>query len=179
MRVNFASGNHPFPSPLWHNVDLNNWPGVDEKVNLLSDDWGTVRKVTKVYVGHFLEHLTQGEGYTFLYRLRNVMVPGGLAVFVGPDVDKARAWHAAGQMPDGLLHACLKHGEPDGDNRAGCHLSETTERSVTEMLVDVGFVVRPASTWDDLFTIDVPVISRSDWQYVIVANAPAGRRRVA
>lgn len=174
MKVHFASGTHPFPKPWW-NVDLNDWPqGVDERVDLLSGDWGSIEAVTLAYVGHWLEHITNAEGYTFLYRLREVMVPGSTAVFVGPDVNRAQEQHERGLMSDDLLFACRPHGVPeggDGHNRAGCHLSPTTATNVSRLLEDTGWSNVRSPTWMALAGMGIPVINASDWQYCLTANA--------
>ncbi len=170
MLVHLASGTHPFPSP-WVNVDLNEHEGVNEIVDLLSDDWGSVKNVEIAYVGHWLEHMTNEEAYTFLYKLKSVMIPGGVAVFVGPDVVRARVLHGRGMIPQSLLDACLPHGEADGHNRAACHLSQTTESSVHQMLDDAGWAGTHTPKWSTLPLLDIPVIDRSEWQYVLMAAA--------
>lgn len=169
MRVHFASGYHPFPPP-WLNVDFHDCG--DQQVNLLEEFPDNLSGITWAYVGHFLEHLTVAEGVVFLRRVRASMATDGALIVVGPDVGKGRAWFEQGRIGDDLLFAMGRHGDPDGDDRADCHLWDCTGARVVEMLADAGWAhveEFPLGELPQRFP-EVPVIDLAEWQFAVVAR---------
>lgn len=172
MRVNFASGEHPFPAPWW-NVDLNDHIGVSEHVDLLDEFPPSITDVERAYVGHWLEHLTVSEAVEFLTRVRAAMRPGGQIVVVGPDVERAEAMNQAGQLPDGLLAAIRPHGERYGNDVSHIHAWPCTAEQVRRMMSVAGLTGVDDLDWSSLAALDIPVISDAPWQFVLTATVPA------
>lgn len=177
MKVHFAAGVHaPKFSPRqgWWNVDFEQGPGIQQRVNLLAEDWpDNLADITVAYVGHFLEHLWPDEAVTFLERVLKRMAPGGQLVVVGPDAHKGKAMHDRGQIPASLLAQIKAHGDPNGDDRGACHLWDCTEDVVVQQAMFAG--------WQDVRAQDitrmrrvtpgVPVISTAAWQLLVTATA--------
>lgn len=175
MKVHFAAGVHALkfsPRLGWWNVDFEPGRGIQQRVDLLSDDWpDNLKDITVAYVGHFLEHLYPSESHQFLSRLLGRMAPGGRLVVVGPDADLGTAQN----VPASLLRQIKAHGEPDGNNRADCHLWDCTGPLVADQALRAG--------WDDAsvqditkmksLLPDVPVISTAAWQLLVTATAPS------
>lgn len=91
--LNVASGNHYAP-----------WWGVNFDLNFDSDlraDAGRLpfrsQSFEVVYMGHFLEHVPWEVIPTLLTEVRRVLVPGGVAMAVGPCIHRA------------ILHAQPRH----------------------------------------------------------------------
>lgn len=171
MKVHFASGTHKFQKP-WHNVD---WSvAADQKVNLLDEFPGNLNHIEWAYVGHFLEHITPDEGVLFLRRVRERMQHRGRIVVVGPDINKGRAMHERGRLPDHLMAAIGAHGkcdENDPANRGGVHMWNCSGEAVVQQLID--------AEWSEPheFSIsqlpqqfpEVPIIDLSAWQFAVTA----------
>lgn len=177
MKVHFAAGVHaPKFSPRhgWHNVDFTLGPGIQQRVNLLADDWpDNLVDIQLAYVGHFLEHLWEDEAGEFLERLLKRMAPGGQLVVVGPDAVLGAQEYAAGRIPANLLRQIKAHGEPNGDDRAECHLWDCDGRTVRLMAELAGW---SGATVHDIthmrrVTPGVPVISTAAWQLLVTATA--------
>lgn len=169
MHVNFASGTHPFPKPWW-NIDLNDHPGVDEHVDLLTD-LGSVHDIKLAYVGHFLEHITPDEAVDFLTRVRDRMDPRGWIVVAGPDVPKAREMHVAGELTIDLLIQIGAHGTRSGNDCSHVHEWECSVKEVQRMLEEAGFVGVGGVGWDQFPHLGIPVISDAGWQLALIASA--------
>lgn len=177
MKIHFAAGVHATkfsPRHGWWNVDFTLGPGVQQRVNLLADDWPeNLQDIEVAYVGHFLEHLWPDEAVAFLEQVRKRMAPGGVLVVVGPDAIKGRAMYDRGQIPASLLAQIRAHGDPNGDDRAECHLWDCTEGVVVQQAMFAG--------WQDVRARDitqmrrvipgVPVISTAAWQLLVTATA--------
>lgn len=168
MRVNLASGTHPFPG--WWNVDLNDHPDVDERVDLLAG-LGSVVDVELAYVGHFLEHLTPHECVDFLTRTRGVMRPGGRIVVVGPDIDRAQLLFEDGLLSPDLFAAIKPHGLRHGNDVSHIHEWVCTGTEVREMLERAGFGPANDLDWPAVAALGVPVISDAPWQLAVTAVA--------
>lgn len=177
MKVHFAAGVHaPKFSPRdgWWNVDFALGPGVQQRVDLLSDDWPeNLTDITVAYVGHFLEHLWPDEAVTFLERVRSRMAPGGLLVVVGPDTHKGQAMHDRGLIPASLLKQIKAHGEPNGNDRGGCHLWDCTDAVVVQQATFAGWQDAQSRDITQMrrVTPGVPVISTAAWQLLVTATA--------
>ena len=170
MRVQFASGEHCFPSPWW-NIDYNT--KADQKVDLLEPLPENLQEIQWAYIGHFLEHLTPDEGVDFLVRVRERMIPGGTIVIVGPDAVKGQRWYDQGRIPRFLLDAIKAHGEPIGNNRGNCHMWDCTGEAVVQQLLDAGFTDAEEFPLGELprrFS-KIPVISLDEWQFAASAKA--------
>jgi len=169
VRVHFAAGEHPFPTP-WHNVDYR--PPCDQQVDLLKPLPKNLTGIEWAYVGHFLEHITPTEGVTLLRRIRARMAPEGRLLVVGPDIEKGRRMHAANQIPDDMLYAIGAHGDPDGNNRTGCHLWDCSGEAVVAQAVKAGWAAEefPLGQMPALYP-DIPVISLAEWQFAVVGHA--------
>lgn len=169
MRVNFASGVHPFDPP-WRNLDLNDHPGVDERVDLTTSV-GTATDIEIAYVGHFLEHLLYSECLAFLTRVRAAMRPGGLIVVVGPDADRAAAMARAGEIGPELLEAIRPHGYRTGVDVSHVHAWECTPGKVRWLLEQAQFTNPVEIGFDDFGALGIPVISDTAWQFAMTATA--------
>lgn len=168
MRVHFASGTHPFPAP-WLNVDFHQ--PCDQVVDLLRPWPKNLSGIQRAYVGHFLEHLTPAEGVRFLFRLRTRMAPGGRLVVIGPDAVKGQRFFERGQIPAELLAAIRAHGEPNGNDRASCHLWDCTGDAVVAQAAKAGWTAEefPIAQLPDRLP-EVPVIDLSGWQFAVTAT---------
>lgn len=177
MKVHFAAGTHPFPAP-WRNVDFEGFqPGITDQADLLDGIPEHLTGIEDAYVGHFLEHLYLHEGVTFLARVLERMAPGGRLTIVGPDVNKARQWHGAGQITRELLEACEAHGEVDPDQphaRGAVHLWDCTAQQVVDLANAAGWTRAQEFPIREMRRVvpGVPVISDAGWQFAVVATAP-------
>lgn len=177
MKVNFASGIHPFPAP-WVNVDLNQHPDVHERVDLLEDWPPSIADVELAYVGHFLEHITQAECGAFLRRLRSVMRDGGRVVVVGPDVAVAEYMYAEGQISQELLVSILPHGERYGNDVSHIHAWGPTVDNMERLLECAGFLDTQDITFDRVWRYGIPIITADEWQMAITARWSPGEHRI-
>jgi predicted SAM-dependent methyltransferase len=171
--VNFASGTHPFPAPWW-NVDLNDHPGVNERVDLLDEFPPTLVDIHLAYVGHFLEHITPDEAVDFLTRVHDRMDPRGRIVVAGPDAPKAREMHVAGELTADLLIQIGAHGTRYGNDCSHVHEWECSVKEVQRMLEEAGFHGVGGIGWDQFPHLGIPVISDAGWQLALIAAASSG-----
>jgi len=171
MIVNFASGTHPFPAPWW-NVDLNDHPGVDLRVDLLAGLSGLV-DIETAYVGHFIEHLLPHEAREFLTRVGRAMRPDGQIVVVSPDVHKAISLHEGGLLSDDLLRAIRAHGLREGNDVSHVHEWNCHESAVRTLLEEAGFTRIANLDWTDFGRLHIPVISDAAWQFALIATPGA------
>lgn len=92
MKLNLAHGTHPTGLPGWLNVDLP-WDGV-RGADVYADAFSLPFRdaaFEAAYVGHFLEHVEWDLIPAVLAELRRVLMVPALVMFVGPDIDRARA----------------------------------------------------------------------------------------
>lgn len=148
----------------WVNVDHEDCPYKrDETLDLTGElPW---TNVSVAYLGHLLEHLTPPQCLGLLTGLCDRMVPGGMVMVVGPDVELAALygtgpWHTMDQ---------LRHG---ADRWGGdVHHWECTTAKVIELLVEAG--------WSDVTDVGIenvppfwPVVDRRlRWQLAVGAHA--------
>lgn len=176
--VHLAAGEHADKFPGWFNVD--GFPGrkIDLVIDLITPGWSEEieyqwGRPDVAYVGHFLEHMTPGEATKFVRELHEWLAPDGRAVFVGPDVPKARLMARRGLIPQELLRACEAHGEIDPDNptdRCAVHAWNTSGPAVVELLQDAGWgftVEHGIKPWP---LKEVPCISDAAWQYLVTSE---------
>ena len=153
-------------------------PGTDQVADLLDPLPDNLVEIRVAYVGHFLEHLSQEEGVTFLQELRERMVSGGLLVVVGPDVERATSMFKAGAIPKDLYEATLAHGYiPEGEphNRGAIHMWDCTGHDVVDMLEAAGWVDAHEFPVNEMnkHAKTVPLIDGGTWQFAALAYAPA------
>jgi predicted SAM-dependent methyltransferase len=151
----------------WHNVDHEPCPHPrDETVDLTGPLPWPDGSIELVYAGHLLEHLTYEQCRTLLVGLRDLMVPGGQLMAIGPDMALVES------LGTGDRHEVdeLRHGGHrwQGDE----HRWECTTALIEGLLrdadwlevTDVG-IANVALSW--------PVIDRvPQWQFAVSAVAP-------
>lgn len=84
-RVHVGSGPKAL-KPDWWNVDVRDFPGVDE-VRDITQPWDGFSDVTHVYGEHFLEHLDPGPAIDFLVNARRAMTDDGRLRLTTPSVE--------------------------------------------------------------------------------------------
>ena len=153
MRLNLGCGE--FPARRWVNVD--SWPGVrpDVAASLLALPFRD-RSASRVYAGHVLEHLDYHlEVPDALAEVRRVLTPGGRAVFVTPDCDRATG------MPE-------HHGAVHGGHRwPGDEHKWAASESRLLAAVQVWFPGARAVPIGDV-PAGWPVVSRAAWQCAVI-----------
>lgn len=172
MRVNLGCGDRYADG--WHNVDRDSPHRKDETVDLTKPLPWPAQSVTHAYLGHVLEHLTQGQACHLMVRLHRAMAPLGEVMIVGPDVDVAIDQALAGTL-DTTYHSldsiiCGGRRWP-GD----AHLWRSTGADTRRMLEVAGFaeiksvgISRVDESW--------PVADRvPSWQFAIYARCVPGR----
>ena len=83
MRLHIGSG--PVAIEGWTNVDVAAYPGVDLVLDV-REPW-PFTNVELIFAEHFLEHLTLGEGLTFLRECRRVLRADGVLRLSTPNLD--------------------------------------------------------------------------------------------
>lgn len=100
MRLNVGCG--PHYAEGWWNTDLVQVPGIidpDQVVTAADPLPFPDATVERAYLGHVLEHVPWADVPAFLGRLRQVLAPGGVACFVGPDTFEVLDLWKAGTEP--------------------------------------------------------------------------------
>jgi hypothetical protein len=177
--VHLAAGEHASKFPGWLNVDGFAGPHIDLVVDLITPGWSkTIEeqwgRPDLAYIGHFLEHMTPEEASEFVRELHGWLTPGGKAVFVGPDVPKARLLAQQRRIPQSLLEACEAHGEINPENptdRCAVHAWNTSGSAVVDLLHEAGWdfaIEHGISPWP---MRDVPCISDAVWQYLVISHS--------
>ncbi len=171
MKVHFASGPHPFKG--WVNVDYFNRE-ADLEVDLLGDDWpDELTNLHDVYVGHFLEHITQVEAAEFLRKVRAISIPGARLTVVGPDVERAQRMLDKGAIDQEFYNAVAAHGDITSNDRGAVHAWDCTPGKVAELLTPNGWQEPheiPIARLPEMVP-GVPVISAAPWQFALVTYA--------
>lgn len=91
MKLNLGAG--PYPMKGWINCDLT-YTGQDHMEDMAFCDarrplpWDS-ESLDEVYMGHFLEHLTDAEGKECLKETRRILRPGGKLTIITPDMRSA------------------------------------------------------------------------------------------
>lgn len=105
MFLNVGCGEFSAPSP-WVNVDVVRIPQVIEPDVVLRDSRPRTlirhfgkRSVTRLYLGHVLEHLYWEDAHDYLRQLRPIFKSGAQILAVGPDVLLAIQRFASGTDP--------------------------------------------------------------------------------
>lgn len=139
----------------WVNVDT--WAGhrIDVQGSILALPIETASCV-RVYAGHVLEHIEEEDVPAALAEIRRVLMPGGEAMLVGPDMARMRAgsveWeqnHAGGRRWPGDEHRW---------HSSGARVRELAAGIFAEVLVlPIG----------DVATDRWPLVSRVWWQYAV------------
>lgn len=168
MHLNIGPGPH-YAARGWVNLDIEGTSFRRDITGSLLDLPPEVCDVELAYCGHIFEHVALEDLASALPVLRNRMVPGGTIAVVGPDVQRAEAMHAAGQMPLELLNTCRKHDNP---NPGGSHLWDCTEQRVVALLQAAGFrEVRAVDVSTSHELLIFPIVSRVEWQCAVLATA--------
>lgn len=162
MLVNLGSGTHPAPPP-WVNVDVDpgHHPDVVADVGDLPYPDGAVERLM---ASHVAEHIPLDVLGVVLAEWRRVLVPGGVLMLVGPDIDRA----VAQQAPQWLLEAIVAHGEGPGAHAWTC-----SEGVALWVLRSHGWEAEPL----DVATVLPPTwpnpAPTALWQYAIRATIPS------
>lgn len=125
----------------------------------------TLANIEMVYLGHVLEHLPYKEIPQALRLLWGRCVARARVAIVGPDVDRAGALHAAGQLDwETVVGALCGDGRWPGDQHLWmCTESRLLRAVKASGLKNVHTVPIAAPILDDF-----PVTSRAPWQCAIV-----------
>lgn len=166
--LNLGCGEYSAPAPWW-NVDSGTPHPVDERADItkkLPDRWYR-EKAARIYLGHVLEHLTIGEAETLLTRLHGVAAPGCALMIVGPDVQRAEAMHARGELSAEWLRLVKEGGDRwPGDQ----HRWECEPQTLIRICANAG--------WSNIREIPVeavpeiwPLVSDIGWQCAVECSA--------
>jgi hypothetical protein len=170
IRLNLGSADRYVDG--WVNVDHAACPHrKDVAVDLTGELPWSAWSVTEIYAGHVLEHLTFDDASALLNRLRFCMIPGGVIMVVGPDVDKAKEMIEVGTF-DYTYHSLdtIRFGD---DRWPGTkHQWDCTAELVAALLTISG--------WEDVTEVGIenvdahwPVIDRAQlWQCAVRGVAP-------
>lgn len=166
MKLNVGCGE--FYADGWTNMDvtsnekvrpdilgsLTTLPGYDELAN-----------AEMVYLGHVLEHVAYKEVAPALKLLWQRCVTGARVAAVGPDVERAMALHAAGQLDwDTVVGALCGDSRWSGDD----HLWGCNEERLLRAVRASGLRRAHSIAIDSPLLNDFPVTSRARWQCAIV-----------
>ncbi len=86
--VNLACGTVYINNEQWLNFDFNAQSDFIKKVNLLGKLPLDTQSVSAVYCSHFIEHIPKEEIIFFLCEAHRILVKGGVARFVTPDLEE-------------------------------------------------------------------------------------------
>lgn len=168
MKLNLGCGDRYVDG--WVNVDWDTPHRVDQRVDLageLPEEWRG--RISRVYAGHVLEHLSYDTCADLSMRLREFADPAGCVfVSVGPDVDIAERMVRDGTF-DFTYHSLetLKYGA--GRWAGDVHLWETTGPLVADLVRKAGWPVVHLLTTEQLEG-GWPVVERQwKWQYAVRA----------
>lgn len=166
VRVNLGCGDHYAPD--WVNVDHESPYKHDVTADLTKPLPDELTDIEDAYAGHVLEHLDPDNVVTLLSRLRARMVPGGQVMVVGPDVTRARAMHARGELDDEWLGLVVNGGHrwPGDEHRWECQ----PERLVA-MLVEAGWTMAREVPLLSVSQINWPIVAYDAWQCAVTAYA--------
>lgn len=171
MRARFVNlGCGPHLPAGWLNVDVSDQVGAELVADVLDGlpiESGTAHRV---YLGHVLEHVPWDQVPAFLEECRRLLIPGGLVMVVGPDVERVVRSFAAGLEPWELVESTwesdqvhMTDGEPWEEAR---HAWNSTEPRVERAMTAAGFVLVRSYT-DRLETMrgdGWPLVSGVSWQ---------------
>lgn len=167
LSLNIGCGNHYVDG--WVNVDHGSPHRKDLDVDLTGELPWQPESVSRIYAGHFFEHVSQRHCSLLAARLLRCADPLGCTlVVVGPDVDVATQMIADGTF-DYTHHSLesIKHGA--GRWAGDVHLWETTGPKIARLIRDAGWPVVHTLSIDQLES-GWPVVDRTQlWQYVIRA----------
>lgn len=167
MRVNLGSGD--LPAPGWVNVDHGTPHPHDIDADLTGPLPPELAGIEYAYAGHVLEHLTPEQVIALLERLRERMVPGGQLMAVGPDVNRARAMHARGELDDEWLRLVVEGGDRWPGDR---HQWECEPGRLVELLTKAGWIEAREVPLLSVSQIDWPIAAYLEWQCAVTAYAP-------
>lgn len=169
MKLNVGCGE--FYADGWVNMDVaQNELVHPDIIGSLSDlpGPGELANVEMVYMGHVLEHLpykTLAHALALLWRR---CVAGARVAIVGPDVDRAGALHAAGQLDWETVTGALCGEERwPGDK----HLWMCTEDRLLRVVRASGLKRVHNVPIDSSLLDEFPVTSRAAWQCAMVGVA--------
>jgi predicted SAM-dependent methyltransferase len=158
-------GCNEYAAEGWTNIDRYEHEGVDLVADLtVSWPW-TDGSVQAIYAGHVLEHLTYDDELpAFLSEARRVLVPLGIMMVVGPDVERARRRFPY-EVP------AIWPGAKIPDMPGAEHQWEPTLRAHVDAIEAAGFEAEeiPITEVPD----DWPVVSRIGWQLALICLLPS------
>jgi predicted SAM-dependent methyltransferase len=166
MRVNLGSGD--YPAAGWTNVDHESPHPHDVTADLTCPLPAELVRIGQVYAGHVLEHLHPQRVVTLLAELRDRMAPGGQIMAVGPDVTRARAMHARGELDDEWLRLVVEGGDRWPGDR---HLWECEPVRLAAMLNTAGWRMAREVPLLSVSQINWPVVNYAEWQCAVTAYA--------
>lgn len=166
MRVNLGCGEHYVPG--WVNVDHRSPHRHDLTADLTQPLPDTLDNISDVYAGHVLEHMDLADVTRLLADLHRRMLPGGRIMIVGPDVVRARAMHAAGQLDDSDLRLIVEGGGRWPGDR---HRWECQPSLLIAMLEAAGWQHADQVPLLSVSDVDWPIVSWAPWQCAVTGYA--------
>lgn len=169
IKVNVGCGE--FYADGWINMDVAENESVrpDIKGSLLDlPDPSQLANAEMVYLGHVLEHIPYKAVPQALRTLWQRCVAGARIAIVGPDVERAMALHASGQLDwDTVTGALLGESRWGGDD----HLWGCNEERLLRAVRASGLKRAHSVPISSPLLNDFPVASRAPWQCAIVGVA--------
>lgn len=165
-KINVGCGE--FVAPGWLNIDLA-VHGDEVVVWNITDGMPpvVVDYVTKIYMGHVLEHLERDSVVPMLRLLRDhpMLTSETFLAVVGPDCDTAERMHRRGELTQEELVA-VRYGA--GRWRGDQHLWRSTAGETSRMLEEAGWTVTTTLP-SNLQLAGWPVTSCVAWQFALLA----------
>ena len=134
VRLNLGCGDYRLPGHL--NVDASPAAGVDLVLSVPPLPWPDTC-VSSIYMGHFLEHLSEDRGRELLAECYRVLQPGGTIGIVVPDFREVARRYLSSERAPMEWPAGVHHDLSDLDELCRCILFSTLQPSHHLWMYDV------------------------------------------